>query len=230
MSNPTPQEGLDVLIRHAGVSLEGDLVIPADAHATIVMVPGAGVDRRTPRNVFVASELNGAGFATLLFDLLTPAETAQDKSTAQYRFAIDLLAARAGAAVDFVLQHSQTGDMPVGLYGVGSGAAAALACAAERPGMIGAIVSRAGKTELAWSYLRRVTAPTLFLVGQTDARVVMLNQMALKAVAGEARLESVVGAGHLFEEAGALSAVASFTVHWFQAHLRRVPVVAGATR
>lgn len=84
MSNPTAQEGLDVTIRHAGVSLEGDLVIPADAHATILMVPGAGIDRRTPRNMFVASELNGAGFATLLFDLLTPAETAQDKSTIRW--------------------------------------------------------------------------------------------------------------------------------------------------
>lgn len=227
MSNPKTQDGLDVSIRHAGVSLDGDLVVPANAHATIVMVPGAGADRRTPRNMFVASELNGAGFATLLFDLLTRDEAGEDARAARYRFAIDLLAGRAGAAIDFVAGYPQTAGMPIGLYGVGTGAAAALASAAERPGTVGAIVSRAGKTELAWSYLGRVTAPTLFLVGGNDPRVAMLNQMALKAVAGEARLEIVVGAGHLFEEAGALGAVASFTVQWFQKHLGRIPASSG---
>ena len=228
MSNPKTQDGLDVSIRHGGANLDGELTVPTDARATVVFVQGAGTDRRTPRNVLVASELNGAGFATLLFDVLTPAEAAEDARSAQYRFAIDLMAGRVGAAVDFVAHHQQTAGMPIGLYGVGSGAAAVLAAAADRPGVVGAIVSRGGRTEMAWSHLARVAVPTLFLVGEYDTRVTLLNQMAAKVVTAEARIEVVPGAGHLFEEVGALDAVATLTIQWFQKHLGRVPAGSGA--
>jgi putative phosphoribosyl transferase len=228
LSNPTPQDGLDVVIRHGGSSLDGELTVPVEARATIILVPGSGASRRTPRNVLVAAEFNAAGFATLSFDVLTPAEAADDARTARYRFAVDLVAARVQAAIDFVRDHQQTKGMPVGLYGVGSGAAAALSAAAERPGAVGAVVSRAGRTELAWSSLGRVTAPTLLIAGEHDQRVAMLNGMAARAIAGEARLELVKGAGHLFEEVGAIAAVAALAVEWFQKHLAPVPAGSGA--
>ncbi len=54
--------------------LAGHLTIPPDATGIVVFVHGSGSSRHSPRNRFVASQLNEAGLGTLLFDLLTSTE------------------------------------------------------------------------------------------------------------------------------------------------------------
>jgi pimeloyl-ACP methyl ester carboxylesterase len=107
----------------------------------------------------------------------------------------------------------------VGCFGASTGAAAALIAAAERPDRVRAVVSRGGRPDLAGDALRRVTAPTLLIVGGNDAEVLRLNRQALKTLPGEARLEVVPGATHLFEEPGALARVAALARDWFVRHL-----------
>jgi pimeloyl-ACP methyl ester carboxylesterase len=87
---------------------------------------------------------------------------------------------------------------------------------------LGAVVSRGGRPDLAGEALRRVHAPTLLIVGGNDAEVLRLNRQALAALGGEARLEVVPGATHLFEEPGALARVAALARDWFLRHLARV--------
>jgi dienelactone hydrolase len=201
------------------VRLAGDLAVPAGARGIVVFAHGSGSGRFSPRNRAVADVLVQAGLATLLMDLLTAEEERIDLRTGHLRFDIALLARRVIATIDWLAADSIARDLPVGCFGASTGAAAALIAAAERPQRVGAVVSRGGRPDLAGEALRRVVAPTLLIVGGNDPEVLRLNQLALAALAGEARLEVVPGAGHLFEEPGALERVASLARDWFLQHL-----------
>jgi putative phosphoribosyl transferase len=199
--------------------LEGDLVVPAGATGIVAFAHGSGSSRHSPRNKRVADTLNEAGLGTLLVDLLTPAEEAVDRVTAQHRFDIALLARRLVAAVDW-LRHTATRELPVGLFGASTGAAAALVAAAERPNDVRAVVSRGGRPDLAGAALTRVRAATLLIVGGRDPQVLELNRLALEALgAVEKQLVIVPGATHLFEEPGTLDEVARLAADWFSRHL-----------
>jgi putative phosphoribosyl transferase len=200
------------------VTLEGSLAIPAGATAIVLFVHGSGSSRRSPRNQFVARVLNQARLATLLFDLLTPDEESQDIHTGQHRFNIDLLAERLVHATEWTLEHEQTCRLPISYFGSSTGGGAALVAAAERPGDVGAIVSRGGRPDLAGNALPCVRAPTLLIVGGRDEVVLELNQRAQQRMRCEVKLEIVPGATHLFEEPGALDRVAQLASDWFLRH------------
>jgi putative phosphoribosyl transferase len=183
-----------------------------------VFAHGSGSGRFSPRNRAVAGVLVAAGLATLLMDLLTAEEEAEDVRTARLRFDIPLLAERVVYAIDWLSSEAILSALPVGCFGASTGAAAALIAAAERPGRVAAVVSRGGRPDLAGDALPRVQAPTLLIVGGRDAEVIRLNQKA-QSLLGRVRLEIVPGATHLFEEPGALEQVAMLAREWFLRYL-----------
>jgi pimeloyl-ACP methyl ester carboxylesterase len=206
---------------HVGVMLSGDLTIPAAPRGIVLFAHGSGSSRFSPRNQRVAARLHHAGFATLLFDLLTTQEDAVDMYTTRLRFDIPMLANRLVRVTDWVdRQAVATNGLPIGYFGASTGAAAALIAATERPELVHAIVSRGGRPDLAGGALRRVTAPTLLIVGGEDAPVIEMNRLAYADLrAPMKRLELVPGATHLFEERGALERVADLASDWFDRHL-----------
>ena len=195
--------------------LDGDLATSAAARGVVLFAHGSGSGRHSPRNRQVAAALGRAGFATLLLDLLTPAEEAADRASGRFRFDVELLAGRLLAAADWLAADQRTTGLPVGLFGASTGAGAALLAAAERPQAVAAVVSRGGRPDLAGAALGRVTAPTLLLVGALDPQVLELNRAALGRLGSEAGLEIVPGASHLFEEPGTLERVAELAAGWF---------------
>ncbi|MDR7416011.1 MAG: dienelactone hydrolase family protein [Armatimonadota bacterium] len=203
----------------AGVLLHGDLGIPPQAGGIVLFAHGSGSSRHSPRNRFVAAALRRRGLATLLTDLLTPEEEATDLRTARYRFDIPLLGRRLVGLVDWLMEHPQTKALRIGLFGASTGAAAALIAAAERPEAVHAVVSRGGRPDLAAHVLPQVRAPTLLIVGGADLPVLRLNEKALQKLRCEKRLAVVPGAGHLFEEPGALEEVARLAAEWFGQYL-----------
>ena len=209
----------DVTVQTGKVNLEGNLACPEGAHAIVGFAHGSGSSRHSPRNRFVAETLNHAGLATLLFDLLTPDEERIDMQTRKLRFDIDLLSDRLTGAVDWLGSQTATRGFRVGLFGASTGAAAALITAARRPKVVGAVVSRGGRPDLAGDALPQVIAPTLLIVGGEDTQVIALNRTASGLLQGEQRLAIVSGATHLFEEPGALDEVARLARDWFVQHL-----------
>ena len=202
-----------------GVTLDGDLRRPEDARAVVLFAHGSGSGRHSSRNRHVAQLLNEAKLATLLIDLLTGDEEAIDLQTAHLRFDIELLARRLVGATDWLTQRADTRYLPIGYFGASTGAAAALVAATKRPDVIGAIVSRGGRPDLAGPALPHVRAPTLLIVGGNDVQVIELNRIALPQLRGEKQLVIVPGATHLFEEPGALDEVARLARNWFERHL-----------
>jgi len=217
-------EGEETLIVPVGaVTLEGNLAIPSAARGLVLFAHGSGSSRMSPRNRFVAEALRARGLATLLFDLLTTNEEAQDQIDASLRFDIPFLAARLGGVTAWVREYPRTRHLSVGYFGASTGAAAALIAAAERPDDVGAFVSRGGRPDLAGDWLRRVQAPTLLIVGGDDDVVLELNRQALRSIAAPKELVVVPGATHLFEEPGTLEEVARLAGSWFTEHLRASP-------
>ncbi|HEY3001529.1 MAG TPA: hydrolase [Kribbellaceae bacterium] len=198
-----------------GVRLAGDLAVPAGATGLVAFAHGSDSSRHSPRNQYVASVLNGAGLATLLFDLLTRDEAADRRNV----FDIGLLAGRLGAAHDWTAGREDLAGLPVGYFGASTGAAAALWAAGDGSYDVYAIVSRGGRADLATDRLPRVTAPTLLIVGERDPEVLELNRRAQRELRGPSALEIVPGASHLFEEKGTLERVAELARDWFATRL-----------
>ena len=212
-----PQGDLDQEVRvTAGQArVSGHLTVPDGARSLVIFAHGSGSSRHSPRNRQVARVLNGAGLGTLLFDLLTPEEE-RDRA---HVFDVELLAQRLRDVTGWVRAQPATAGLAVGYFGASTGAAAALRAAAVPGSAVNAVVSRGGRPDLAGPDLDQVRAPTLLIVGEHDELVLGLNRQALGQLRCEARLTVVPGATHLFEEPGALQAVAELARDWFVTHL-----------
>lgn len=198
-----------------GRQLPGHLIVPSGAHGIVVFAHGSGSSRLSPRNQSVAAALNTAGFGTLLFDLLTDAESRDRRNV----FDIDELGTRLNAVRRWLAGRPDVGGLPVGYFGASTGAAAALVAAAgDRT--ISAVVSRGGRPDLAGDALPLVTAPTLLIVGSLDDLVLDLNREAMGRMQCDTALEVVPGATHLFEEPGTLEQVSVLAARWFSQHFR----------
>jgi len=193
------------------------LRIPPDARGIVLFAHGSGSGRLSPRNNYVAQYLGEAGFATLLFDLLTADEEELDALTAKLRFDIALLTDRLVAVSVWTREQRGLQDLAVNYFGASTGAAAALAAAARVP-TIAAVVSRGGRPDLAGAALPKVLAPTLLIVGGDDLEVLALNRDAREQMRCKVELKVVAGATHLFVEPGALEQVAALAAEWFTRH------------
>ena len=208
-----------VQIAAAGVILDGDLVLPANAAGVVLFAHGSGSSRHSPRNRMVAERLHEAGYATLLMDLLTPEEDQIDSRTRKFRFDIPLLASRLSGAIGWLSERAGTARMPLALFGASTGAAAALIAAAEAPDRVQLVISRGGRPDLAGDALERVRTPTLLIVGGRDLEVLDLNKAAAARLAGPFDIAVVPGATHLFEEPGALDRVVELALDALRRHL-----------
>jgi len=201
------------------VQLSGTLVIPRQAEGLVLFAHGSGSSRLSPRNQYVGEVLHQARIGTLLFDLLTKEEEAEDAFTGQLRFDIEFLAQRLSAATDWLRKNPPAKGLRLGYFGASTGAAAALVAASQRKD-IAAIVSRGGRPDLAKRSLPSLRAPTLLIVGGDDTAVIEMNEQALAKLNVDKRLVLVPGASHLFEEPGALEKVAQLATSWFTQYFR----------
>jgi putative phosphoribosyl transferase len=210
-----PQRDEEVQVVAGAAIVAGHLRIPEPPVGIVVFAHGSGSSRHSPRNRYVADVLNEAGLATLMFDLLTGEEERERANV----FDIGLLAQRLIDVTEWLTGQPDIAPLPVGYFGASTGAAAALAAAADPGIKVAAVVSRGGRPDLAGDKLQDVRAPTLLLVGGRDDVVLELNRQAQNRIPAECELSVIPGATHLFEEPGALERVAHEARNWFIAHL-----------
>lgn len=221
-----PRVGATVSRLHAsipvGPGLSGDLAVPGGATGVTLFAHGSGSSRFSPRNRFVADELNRRGIATLLFDLLTRDEEASRENV----FDVELLGDRLEHTTRWLLEQPLARGLVPCYFGASTGAAAALAAAAQLGSVVRAVVSRGGRPDLAGTQLPRVDSPTLLIVGGDDGAVLELNRRALAELTCERKLAIIRGASHLFEEPGTLERVAELAGDWLSSHLAERPMQA----
>jgi putative phosphoribosyl transferase len=196
--------------------LEGMLELPPNARGVVLFAHGSGSSRLSPRNNFVAEKLREGRVGTLLVDLLLEDEEAVYES----RFDIPLLTRRLATVAAWIAESRAASDLPLGLFGASTGAAAALRLAAAERASVTAVVSRGGRPDLAGAMaLQNVHAPTQLIVGAEDHEVIELNRSAYDILRCEKRIQLVPGATHLFEEPGTLARAALLARQWFERHL-----------
>ena len=210
----------EVRVACGPVELVGDLALPPGFDGLVLFAHGSGSGRHSARNRQVAQRLQQDGFATLLFDLLTPEEEQVDLRTREHRFDIALLTRRMEEAARWTRRQAELWALPMGFFGASTGSAAALIAAAQLGREVAAVVSRGGRPDLAGApALAAVSAPTLLIVGGADHGVIELNESAYAQLRCVRELAIVPGATHLFEEPGTLEAVAGLAADWFARHL-----------
>jgi dienelactone hydrolase len=208
----------EVRIPCGDVELEGDLLVPAGAAGIVLFAHGSGSSRRSPRNRFVAQQIQNKGLATLLFDLLTPQEAREEAHSGELRFNIPFLTERLVKATAWVRKEPDLGDLGIGYFGSSTGAAAALAAATVDPD-VKVVVSRGGRTDLAGTAVENVKAATLLIVGGLDQPVMEWNHQTFERLRCVKQLSIISGATHLFDEEGALEKVAELAASWCAIHL-----------
>jgi dienelactone hydrolase len=199
-----------------GKLLKGRLRIAENQKGLIIFSHGSGSSRLSSRNNYVAEYLQNKGFSSLLFDLLTE----EEDLIYENRFDIDLLSKRLMSVTQWMLEHEELPDIPIGYFGASTGAASALRAASVFGSKVKAIVSRGGRPDFALSILDSITAPTLLIVGGNDTVVIDLNKKAYDKLGGVKKLEIINGATHLFSEPGKLEEVAKLSSNWFTNYLK----------
>lgn len=183
----------------------------------MVFSQGCVSQRQRRFNPYAADVLMSLHIATLLLDLLTEREMMDDGEDDDCD--VELMTQRLEQVLDWLEGRPDLAGLRVGLMGTSSGSAAALRTAAINPGRIAAIVSRAGRPDLAAPYLERVEAPTLLLVGGADVESGRHNRCAMSQLRCNKRLEIVPGVTLRQEEPAAMETVAHVAGNWFTTHL-----------
>ena len=199
----------------------GTLAIPERAWSAVIFVDGTGSDLYHPQNECFAAALQDLGLATLIVDLLTTDEEANE-SVSKRRLDFRLLTARLDVATDWLSRNCEYArhDFRIGYVGTSLGAIAALRAAADRP-EIAAVISCGGRSDWAGDALPRVTAATLLVVGELDLTMIESNYAAYNQLQRAYRREVslIPQVADLFEEPGAMDQVSQLASRWFVRYL-----------
>lgn len=204
----------------------GDFVLPDGAQGIVVLTHSSGSSRFIPESRYIAEVLQEAGLATVLIDLLTEEEEMRDQITCAFRTNIRFMTDRLAGITDWLNRNPQTGHLPLGYFGTGTGAAWAFMSAAQNPKSVNAIVSYEGRPDLAGTLLPNVLAPSLFIINSEDHPVLPLTRDAVTEMERVAKKELVITpkASRFYEETARIEKVAELARDWFLNYLVTIPV------
>ena len=216
---PAKQISRLVRIPAAGVYLLADLQVPMESHTLVILAYQFGGSRNHPRCRKAAQIMRNDGFATLLCDLLTDDEEAQDEVMGNYHNDVTLLAKRLVAVTTWARMHDDTKHLRIAYYGVCSGGSAAIIAASKLEKDVDAVVSRDGRPDLSSGSTSAVKCPTLLIAGERDEQGVARSRQAMEHLTCRKELQVVAGASRLFGEPGKHEEVMLRTVNWLHRQL-----------
>lgn len=204
-----------VAIPNGNAVLDGVLWLPENPVGVILLADGRSGYRVKPPIDYVGTVLRNARLGTFWLDLSMLSQV--DSGSTE----LETTALRLEAACEWLNRHSEVADMPVGLFGAGTGVAAVLQLAARLGPRVFALVLRGGRPDLVpQTSLPRVHAPTLLIAGSLDERGVGVNRAVYAGLRSKKRLEIIPGATHSFEEPGSLEVVARLARAWYLQNVR----------
>lgn len=212
-----PAEHEEVRLEGSQIQALADIVMPVEPEGLVIFAHGMRSNRLSPRNLHVARVLHGVRVGTIIFDLFSELELLGQLGTPD----LQELTRRVIEVAKWARERYR---LPIAFFGAGTGAAAALLAAAALGREVEAVVTRGARPELGASELVGMTAPALLVVGGEDSATIEINRRVEAALSSEVDLEIIPGAGHLFEEAGALEAVAHLAADWYLSCFRHSSV------
>jgi len=198
----------------AAVALEAATASPEQPIGIVILPTSAAAMRSDATLRRVVAELQGRGFATILAELLLPAEAGHG----YHSFDIDLLARRIADVAARLRRDCAYEGLPVGYFGMSVDAAAIAIAVAVGNCPAHAIVMCNARPELAHGALPSLQAPTLLIVDR-DQPLLDLNRNALTRLGGPGDIALVENGGRVDSPATA-ARIARLAADWFATHLR----------
>jgi putative phosphoribosyl transferase len=218
-ANPSHPQEQRIHIHLNAVDLESRLEIPEATQGIILLSYARDSQKESAHIDYLGDLLRQAGLATLLIDLLTPEEEANDLFTRYYRRNVGLLAERLVDATDWLARNPATQNLQIGYFGTTTGASAALMAVAERPRLVQAVVAQSGQPDLIGSAIYHIQAPTLLIAGECEPLVLDMNQYAIEQIPGQKQLAIIPGGNYCTEALADVAYVGELASKWFQTYL-----------
>lgn len=207
----------DIRIQAERVWLDALLSHSPDIRGLIVIALPYMARLRESRENYAAGMLRDAGFGTLIVSMLTPYEESRDPDV---RFDVSLLQHRLQALVVWADQQPDLAGLPLGLLAVSTVASAGVRQMVRDPERITALVSRAGRIDLAGADpLRRLRVPALVVVPGGDRASWAPTEQAFPLIGGVKEWRAIEQAGTSFIEPGTLEAASMAARDWFIRHM-----------
>jgi putative phosphoribosyl transferase len=208
----------DVVINDSNTYLRGKIYLKDYNKGWVIFSHGTGAFHWNAGNLNVAKELTKAGYATLVFDLLTKEES----DIFENSFNISLLSHRLLIATKWLMNSKYYNHgTPIGYFGVNTGTAAALMAMMEfsQSNLIYSLISCEGRTDLVdEKILSSIFTPTLLIVGGQDIEVIELNKVATQSLLN-CRLSLIPRTIHLLERPSTIDEVIRLSVEWLDSHV-----------
>jgi putative phosphoribosyl transferase len=221
-ANTIPKiQRMGVRIRAIGGDIPVDISVPENACGLVVFGDGVGSGRHSLANRRLAEILNERAFVTVVADLISDHEQLLNWHTGETCRGLDLLEQRVVSITDWIAMQTNLKGLPLGYFGAGIGADAALIAAAKRPETIRAVVSCEARLDQIEAVLSEIYAPALFIVGNEDPALLDRLRIAITRMPRSrvGKLEIIGWTTEPLQDAHALDRVASLTSSWYEHYL-----------
>lgn len=210
----------NIVIIEPDARLEGCLFTAPNSLGLVVFSQAGSSGKKNAvmreRNNKVADAFAQNGFSTLLLDLLTE----EEGKNRDMEYNIKLLSERLEAVMDWCAKRKNLRGLPLGLFGIGTGAAAAASAAAHSKHEIAAMVSLGGRIDMAEKFLPYIEAPCLLIAPESDELSLMASRKMLERIP-YARLHVVAGASHSFTDGNSPQEAVRESSRWLKRYFNR---------
>lgn len=212
----------------AGTSvLDAEMQVPLGANGLIILCHAGSRTRGMQRVQNLADHFTKDGFGILVMDLLTEEEEEIGKQAEsegarpdEFCFDSEMLSERLYDSLDWLRDLPEAQGLPLGLFGSGPGAWAALSVAAAKPVEVSAVVAAGIVPPLDLRILSRIKPPTLILAGDETGPEAALARACYSALPGRKRIECVAGLTKARDDARTNERIARHSGGWFQQNLK----------
>jgi dienelactone hydrolase len=214
-------EHLSARIRIIEAQIPVSISLPRNARGLILFGDGVAKGKDDPVQHQITEMLNEHGWATVLADLIFDEERTVNPHSGELCCGLDLLESRVVALTDWVAMQSNLQALPLGYFGVGFGAEAALIAATKRPEMIRAVAACGPELEHVECALRDVCVPTLLIFGNGDPIAVDRQRTRLGRLPEKTPRELILigNAMDPLDEEGVKERVVSLAQGWYERYL-----------
>lgn len=203
-----------IRIQTEKVWLDAYLCIAPDVRGLIVYAAPHLAKMREAREAHFCSVLENAGFGTLIVSMLTPYEEQRDPDC---RYDIALISRRLESIGEWIVHQPQLYPMRLGLVACDTIAAAAIRLANRNTELLTAMVSKAGRIDLAGAHpLEQLRTPIMVLMPGAEPSLLPPTQSAYALIRAPKTYVPIEHASSAFVEPGCLDAAAQSCRQWFE--------------
>ena len=212
----------------AGTSvLDAEMQVPLGANGLIILCHAGNRTRGMQRVQNLADHFTKDGFGILVMDLLTEEEEeigkqaeAEGARADEFQFDTDMLGERLYDSLEWLRDLPEAQGLPLGLFGSGPGAWAALSVAAAKPVEVSAVVVAGIVPPMDPRTLSRIKPPTLILTGEETGPEATLARACYTALPGRKRIECVTGLLKSRDDSRINERIARHAASWFEQNLK----------